>query len=166
MPCCCSSHTCKIIVNFFLGVIPSAIAWTFFGIYLFHWQIALDFQEYGEAIFLSLRKEVPKVPFYDMCGVEPEPNSHWSKILAFNCILYFLLAICTICLWLSWLSRIVGALGILGHGLGFCLHVYAITILGIFRFSEDGLECTKYIVPVKYTDTGKTFVFLEHGERL
>merc|ERR1712051_73443 len=114
--------------------------------------------------------------WYDLCGgtgvkvtssasgINIEvPDTKWSVGIVINFINYLLHIIFNICLALTILWAPLGCCGFFGHCCAGILHLVAIILAGVFRYSDDGEKCAENATSLKPTFD---WTFEDHGKTL
>ena len=136
-------------------VMALAISGSWCGLYWSMWSEAQDYNDDAEKIGYK-----GDTPAYDMCGLmgaaDPEYDTKWTVLLAFNSILFLSLSICTLLLFLGSFFPPLLCCGCCGHTFGGCAMLACVIVTGVFRFQSEGEKCA---------DKGGE-LFEDHGKKI
>ena len=133
------------------GMLPLIIVAVWCGVY---WDMWADAMENN-----SDNPELPDGTLpYDSCGMVGV-DTQWTTLLAFNSILYLIMAICIVCLMLSVFLAPCFFVGACGLCCSSCANFACIIVTGVFRYSDDGKACALATelankLDDEYTDVG------------
>ena len=106
---------------------------------------------------------LPDTPIYDLCGKNSaDYTTNWTVILAFNSIVFLVLAVSSVLMCCACLIAPIGYLGICGNCLGCCAYLAAIIVTGVFRFGTEGEQCATWAS----SDKAKPLYINEDGDSI
>ena len=131
---------------------PLIISLTYMGLYFGLLGVAAD---YDDMVGKSLGGSGSDGRFFDACGLNVSvsssssgvtfevPDTKWSIAFVLNAVTYLLLSLWALCLALSAFAWPLAFCGACGICLTQCLHLAAVIIAGVFRYSDDGEKCAE-----------------------
>ena len=96
-------------------------------------------------------------------------TTNWTVLLAFNSILFLVLAVCIVLMCLTCLVWPIGCIGIIGNCFGCCAYLAAIIVSFVFRYSTEGEQCAATdpkAADVIYNEDGDTFNINDHADMI
>jgi len=112
-------------------------------------------------------------PIYDLCGFDGSADytTNWTVILAFNSIVFAVLAVCSVLMCLTCLVWPIGYVGAFGNCLGCCAYLAAIIVTGVFRYSTEGKQCVEWASsdkawPYDLNEDGDSFNMSDHADAI
>ena len=136
---------------------PVIISGTFMGLY---WAL------YAQVA--KMNDNPLNINVYDMCGVAALSqgnvafNTKWSVGITLNAATYTVLFATLCCQIFSICAWPLAFLALCGQMCGGCLHLAAIIVMGVFRYSTEGEACALNNMKME----GLDWTFKEHGDML
>jgi len=114
---------------------------------------------------LTIGKLINELNNYD-CSPE-ELSTNWSVIYTINVIVYAILTGCLFLMCCTCFVWPIGWLGLIGHSFGFCAHLAAVVVTGVFRYNSYGEACASFKQEWAIDDNNTDAIsFEEHGSMI